>query len=230
MFRAYGIALVLLAAQPDTCSRVGPPVDPCLAEPMSHLVAYVEGESGPTSRRHESGAAFRAARPLDDGFVRLTFGLSNGDSMAVRVRSPITEWPLAVAGLYDVTVEFVGGSPSLSGFVISDATGPIVAGASDQRPGGRIFPEGGPLPGLVLALSRSSCGSRPHGNCFESIVNQRLRVNRGDEPLDLVHGESADVGGFRLTCLAAQEAKYAPRCADAGLVAFSWVAVRSGAP
>lgn len=230
MIRAFGIALVLLAAQPDTCSTSGPPVDPCRAEPLPTFVAYIEGQSGPTYRRHEPGAAFRAARPLEDGFVRLSFGLSNGDSMAVRIRSPLAEWPLVAAGLYDVTVEFVGGSPSLSGFVIADASGPIAAGASDQRPGGRIFPGASPLPDLVLAMSPTSCASRPHGQCYESIVNQRLRVNRGDEPLDLVHGESAEVGGYQLTCLAAQEVDYAPRCADAGLVAFSWFAVRSAAP
>jgi hypothetical protein len=230
MIRAFGIALVLLAAQTDTCTSTGPSVDPCRAEPQPHFVAVIENQPGPDYRRHEAGVAFRRAARLDGGFIRLVFGLSNGDSIALRIRSPLNEWPLVAAGLYDVTVEFAGGSPSLSGLVIADADGVIAAGASDQRPGGRIFVGGGPLPNLALTLAPSGCAGRPAGDCYRSLVNQRLRVTHGEDALEMAHGESATIGGFRVTALAAQEVEYSNRCADAGLVAFSWFASRVTGP
>ena len=200
----------------------------CDAEPLLPLVAFPEGPNEGIVDLDERDLTFAGTHELPDGFVRLDFARPDGDSLRVKARLPITDWPLVSGTRYRVAVEYIYGMPSLASLTIEDATGVVVAAAADQSLGGRVYRDGLPLEGVELALRSTDCPSRAHDRCFESIVNRELVVTTSEGATALTHGGQVDIGSLTLTCLVAQEADYASGCADQGVVAVSWMAVRRG--
>ena len=124
-----------------------------------------------------------------------------------RAREPMQG--VAEGAPYEFEVEFVGGSPPISSIVVRDGRGLVFAAFAGQTPRN--------MEGFTIALRDSGCPSRAHGECYDSIVNQKLVVSRGTETVELMNGQAGELGGYRVYVLTAQKVTYNGRCADAGV-------------
>jgi hypothetical protein len=228
MRHSKGFALAaIMAAIGAGCSGRGPSSE-CLAEPVGEFRVFVESRTSPPPIASLGfNAEVVAHVPEDDiGFRRVVLRKEDDSESGLAYRMPGAVLPVRVGTKYGFRVEYVAGFPGASGLVIRDASGLLFAAASDQGPGERVLRQG--VPGFELEVLPSDCRSRPHGRCYDSIRNTRLRVTHDGQSATLRHGGSASLGRYRVDALTAQEVVYRPGCADAGLVALSWSIVRSG--
>jgi hypothetical protein len=147
-----------------------------------------------------------------------------GAERRLAYRAPGGPLPVKEGDAYDFQVDYVGGAPAASGLLIRDRRGLVFAGATDQRLGDHVLKEG--VPDFALELRPPACPSRPAGTCYESVTSRPLRLTHGGRPADLLQGQSARLGPFRVTCLTAQSVVYRSGCADAGLPAVSYLIAR----
>jgi hypothetical protein len=195
----------------------------CAAEPLGHMVAFLEEAAPPLSARLE-GTLLASSAGADADSYRYVFRDATGTERRLVYRAPGGPLPLKPGVPYQLQVDYVGGAPAASGLLIRDRDGLVFAGATDQRLGARVLKEG--VPDFALELRPPTCRSRPGGTCYQSIANQALRVAHGGRQADLLHGQSVRLGPYRITCLTAQSVVYRDQCADAGLPAVSYLMVR----
>jgi hypothetical protein len=227
MTHANGTAGVLVAA--TLLSACAAPVDThgqdasgCRAAPSGQMTAFLEEDAPPVSA-HLAGTVVHLSAAGKDSY-RYGIRDASGAERRLAYRAPRGPLPVKEGGAYDIQVDYVGGAPAASGLLVRDAAGLVFAGATDTRLGAHVLRDG--LPDLTLALVASACASRRATDCYESITNQILRVTHGGRSVDLMNGQSARVGPYQVTCLAAQAVGYRERCADAGLPAVSYLVVR----
>jgi hypothetical protein len=195
----------------------------CRAEPSGHMVAFLEGDAAPPSVRLEGTVVSFSAGPAADSY-RYLIRDPAGVERRLAYRAPGGPLPIREGAAYEFVVEHVGGAPPASGLVIRDRAGLVFAAATDQRLGSHVLKDG--LPDLELALLPPRCGSRPAGTCYEAILNQPLRATHSGRSVELLHGQSARLGPYRIDCLTAQAVTYRSQCADAGLPAVSYLVRR----
>jgi hypothetical protein len=195
----------------------------CEAEPLGHLTAFLEEPAPPLSARLTGTVVTSSPGPAPDEY-RYVIRDAAGSERRLTYRAPGGPLPVKVGTAYEFQVDHVGGAPPASGLLIQDRSGLVFAGATDQRLGSHVLKDG--LPDLALSPMPPACPSRPTGTCFEAIRNQPLRATYSGRSVDLVHGQSARLGPYRITCLTAQSVTYRPSCADAGLPAVSYLVVR----
>jgi hypothetical protein len=197
----------------------------CKAAPLEPVHAAVAGIMEPVSSTRFEGEVVSRTRVDELGNTRIKVQNNNGAEHVLSCRVGGKPLPFETGKTYNFQVDYVAGAPTLSGLLVRDGEGLLFAAVSDQRPGGRVLKEDF---GFKIELVATRCPSRQEDRCYESIRNGVLRVTRGGKSVDLVNGESATLSGFRVNCLVAQHVAYKKGCADAGLVALSYVIVREG--
>jgi catechol 2,3-dioxygenase-like lactoylglutathione lyase family enzyme len=199
----------------------------CRAAPRGAFRAFLEetGELAPPVVSVRFRAAVAAVRPEDDlGLRRLVLREADGHERRLAFALPSGALPVREGETYEFQVDVVAGAPGASGVVISDGEGLLFAAASDQRPGLRVLQAG--LPGCEIELLPARCPERGREPCIASARNAPLRAARAGRAVTLLHGERAELDGYRVDVLAAQELRYDPACADAGTVALSYAITR----
>jgi len=132
--------------------------------------------------------------------------------------------PLQPGDLVDVTLDHVGGFPTVDGLLITDGIGLLFAAASDVGAGAHVLKDG--LPGFTMAMLPPTCDSRPHNGCYDSIRNVPIHVTHGPDSVTLYQGESADLDPWVVHCFTSQVVDYNSNCLDAGLIALSYAIAR----
>jgi len=217
------LALVALAGCHDgrvTKVVQAPPVSArCQAEPVGNVTAFL-AEPNEIGAFRLAGTLGAFPGPSSNGLSQLVIHDAQGADHVLAYEVPGSALPIQPGGAYTFVIEHVGRFPPASALLISDAKGLLFAGVSDIAVGGMVLTSG--IPGFSFALLPSSCESRSHSECLESLRNAPLRVTRGGESVDLFNGESAELGGYRVTCLTAQELVLSNQCADAGMICVSY--------
>lgn len=227
--RAASLALPILSIPaclpPETTTTAAIPAAParCEAAPPGPVVVF-ERVPQDTGTRTFRAALAQVIPPADSGLTELIFVEPNGDRRTVAFASPAGLPPVPANTVCSLRLDFVGGEPDAVAIVIEDDDGLVYAAATDQRPGAAVLREG--LPGWKVTLLPAGCDSRPGGPCYESIRNSGLAFEHEGQRVVLHHGESAEMGRFRVDCLIAQEVVYSPTCADAGLSGVSYAIAR----
>lgn len=226
-WRGRGTALVplLLIAPALSLACLAAAREPCRAEPGEAVTVFLD-DTEPVYSRVFTGT-LEAVTPADESRPgRLTVRLEDGaESETLYFQHLGAGLRFPVGGRLRFQVDRVAGFPSLYGILVSDDRGLLLAAASDLAPGQGVLRAG--VPGFQIGLAGSSCEARVRGGCYEEITNLSLRFTYGDSSLVLMQGESGRLGDFHLHCLAAQRVVYSDRCADAGLIALSYVIARS---
>jgi hypothetical protein len=221
------VALLLVSLPAARCSA-GRDEERCRAAPRATFRAFLEegGEPMPPVVSERFSAAVVADLPEDEfGMRRLVLRGADGRERRLAYAFPGGALPVRAGEAHEFQIDVVAGSPAASGVVISDTEGLLFAAASDQRPGLHVLAGG--IPGFELELLPATCPERGREQCISSARNAPLRVARAGRSVTLLHGESAALDGYRVDVLAAQEIRYDPRCADAGVVALSYAITRS---
>ena len=197
----------------------------CKAAPLAAVHVAVAGITGPVSSMRFEGKVVSLSGVDELGNTRIKVQSTNGAEHVLSCRVGGKALPFETGKTYGFQVDYVAGAPALSGLLVRDGEGLLFVAVSDQRPGGRVLKAEF---GFKIELLGTTCPSRKEDRCYESIRNGLLRLTRGDNSVDLVNGESGTLAGFRAHCLVAQHVIYKKGCADAGLVALSYVIVREG--
>jgi hypothetical protein len=226
---AIGILLVMTVAWVTGCNEPASPragaalravaAQPCTAEPLAPFDCAQEGGQA-VGTLHFSGVV--TGTEGTDEFGRLHFEVKEPSGAVHRLAfqaagQPV---PVEVGSSYEFELDRVGGMPTASGLIVRDQQGLVFAGASDQDIGSHVLEAG--VPGFGLELLASSCPSRGEGDCFDAVFNRPLQVSFGGGTVTLHQGESAQLGGYEVRCLIAQQVKYRASCADFALYAVSY--------
>jgi hypothetical protein len=195
----------------------------CKAAPLEPVHVAVVGNTEPVNSTRFEGKMLSRSHADKYGNIIIKIRDNNGMEHAVSCRVAGKPLPFEPGKTHNFQVDYVAGAPVLSGLLVRDGKELLFAAASDQRPGGRVLKDDF---GFKIELLATTCPSRQQDRCYESVRNAVLRVTRGDGSVDLVNGESAVLAGYRVHCLVAQHVAYKKGCADAGLVALSYVIVR----
>ena len=217
------LLLVLACSTATALTNIILAVGRCKAEPLNPVHVVLAGNSEPVTSTRFVGNVFSRSGVDKLGNLRIAVRESNGIEHVLLCRIAGAALPLEEGKIYDFQVDYVAGSPSLSGLLIREGAELLCAAASDQRPGGRVLKDDF---GFKVELLPTACASRRQDRCYESIRNAMLRVTKADKSVDLVNGESAVLANYRVHCLTAQNVVYRKGCADAGLIALSYAIVR----
>jgi hypothetical protein len=221
------LALLLISFPAARCSAERT-AEGCRAAPRGTFRAFLEegGEPLPPVVSVRFSAAVVSGLPEDEfGMRRLVLRGVDGRERRLAYAFPGGALPLREGATYEFQVDVVAGFPDASGVAIADAEGLLFAAASDQRPGLHALKGG--LPRFELELLPATCPERAREECIASARNAPLQVARAGRSVTLLHGESAELDGYRVDVLAAQEVSYDPHCTDAGVVALSYAITRS---
>lgn len=199
-------------------------VEPCGGEPLDPFVAFEVGGGEATSRSF-SGQVVEIGAPDPFAGTRYRVREATGKEHVLVCRMPGRALPLVTGRTYDFALDYVGGTPSASGLVVTDQDGLLFAGASDQGVGDHVLGAG--VPGFALRLLPITCPSRGQGECYDAVFNRGLEVTSGDRKATLYQGDAARVAGHDVRCLIAQQVTYSSRCADYALHAVSYTITRA---
>jgi len=195
----------------------------CREEPLTGMTLFWEGDDPPGSVRFT--ATVLDTQPLNDiGFRRYRLDVDGRETEAPLVlayRDPLQGLPLEPGIRYDMQVDVHPGWPSLSSVLVWDDAGLLHAAVSDLEWGGRMLPGG--VPGFDISVMAAGCPDRSDDSCYDSIHNLALTAVRDSIHARLFNGETAEVNGYRASCLIAQHVEYSDRCQDAGLLGISFV-------
>jgi len=203
------VALALLFAAAARCKAAPPVSDRCAAPPAGNAVAFIEGQPMGEISLHAAVDRITAkdgATVYDLGPRRLVYR-SDGPIPGLRENTA-----------YDFVLDYRPGYPSASTLTISDERGVMFVAMTSQQPKD--------IAGFQFTMTDGGCSSRTHNRCYDAIVNQRLHVAHKDKSVDLMNGESAPLGGYRVRVLTAQKVKYNSNCADAGIDGVSFTILR----
>ena len=191
----------------------------CAAESKGSVRAFLEAGAPASSTFDAVLTALPAAR--DGGRWMLALREASGATHTLTLMSPSGPPRLEADTPYRFRVDYSPGYPPASGLLIWKAGALIYAAAGD--PSAEQQGLAGGVPGFTIDRLPSRCPNRGPTDCLDVLRNAPLRVTHDEATVTLLQGESADLGGYRVTCLAAEEITYSPRCADAGRVAWSYV-------
>ncbi len=216
-----GLALMagLFVFSGETC---GSPEKGCDTEPAGYVNVFFR--TGPSMEPRSVTAAIVS---IDEAEHTIALRDSSGAADTLYLDVPGHALPLRTGRTYTFEVEYAPGFPSLSGIMVSDPAGLLLAGVTDRESSPRIFKSG--IPGFSVSLRDSDCPDRNADPCYDSIRNATLAVMRGSETVVLKNSEAARLGDFDITCLAAQRVDYSSSCADAGLPSYSFILIRRDA-
>jgi len=203
------VLVALLFAAASRCDGAPAVNDRCAAPPAGNAVAFIEAQPmGEISLRAtvDRITAKDGATVYELGPRRLVY---RGDGAIPGIRENAA---------YDFVLDYRPGFPSASTLTISDERGVMFIAVTAQQPKD--------IAGFKFTMSDAGCSSRPHNRCYDAIVNQRLHVARNNESVELMNGESALLGGYRLHALTAQKVTYNSSCADAGIDGVSFTIAR----
>ena len=199
---------------------------PCGEEPMGVVTAWVEGDySGEPVR---FSGTVESVAPGNGKLGSITIAEDDGSRRVIRFQAPGTAIPVEAGHQYGFDVQHAGESPAFSSILVTDEKGLVFAGVSDWEAGANVVKDG--VYGVRVAKAPAECEDRPHANCYDTMKNAILNVSLGEGSSRLFHGESAELGGYRVTCLTCQDVVYNSSCADAGLITVSYMIVRTQLP
>lgn len=204
------------AASPEAVSR-------CETPPRAPMVVFERVPQDAGTRAFRASLE-RVVPPPDSGLSDLILAEPGGEVRRVAFSSPAGVPPLADGTIYAFRLDYVGGEPDAAAIVIEDDEGLVYAAATDQRPGAAVLRDG--LAGWTISLLPAECASRLRSECFDAVRNAGLAFEHDGQRQVLFHGESADLGRYRVDCLVAQEVDYSASCADAGVPGISWAIAR----
>lgn len=191
----------------------------CAAESQGSVRAFLEAGAPASSSFEAVLTAKPAAR--DGGRWVLALREASGATHTLTLMSPLGP-PRVEAGVrYRFRVDYSPGYPPASGLLIWKEGALVYAAAGDPSAERQGLVEG--VPGFTIERLPSRCPNRGPTDCFDVLRNAPLRVTHDGATVTLLQGESAELGGYRVTCLAAEEITYSARCADAGRIAWSYV-------
>jgi len=193
--------------------------EPCQAEPLEAFDASEIGSTGGSASFTARVTGIEA--PDEFGRVAVALEEKSGTPHRLSLRLGAATNPLLAGSEYDFALERVGGTPPASALVVRDASGLVLAGATDQGIGAHVLAGG--VPGFALELLASTCASRPHDACVEAAFNLPLRVSHGGASATIYQGSDAVLEGYQVRCLVAQRVQYSSRCADYALPGVSWI-------
>lgn len=148
-----------------------------------------------------------------------------GGSRTLFFRGPEDSNQFPVGAHFRFQVDHMAGFPTLSAILLSDDRGLAFAAVSDQEPGQNVLRGG--IPGFRIEFLPATCNARTGGECYDSLTNLALEITHGEATVTLMHGQSIELGDYRVRCLRSQLVEYSDHCADAGVIALSYVIVRS---
>jgi hypothetical protein len=223
--RIAGCASMIVLLSGAECHR-GVASGGCAAEPVGSFHVFLDTVElmPPVSSVRFTAMVLEKLDPDDLGLGRVRLADTAGVQRTLAYALPGGELPLEVRARYDFQVDHAAGSPTASGLIVGDSRGLLFAAASDQQVGARVLKDG--LPGFEIDIAAGGCASRAGDRCYESVRNQRLRVRRAGETVELYHGSDSTLGGYRVSALTAQAVRYREGCADAGLIAVSYAVAR----
>jgi hypothetical protein len=220
-----GLTAMVAVTGPSSCEDTDPA---CKVEPTGSIVTYVV--SHPELMHYHATVRVLSVSSFDSTGMQ-TLVVRDTTTAAVDTlvygappSTKVPPVPLRIGDLVTVTLDHVGGWPTVQGILITDGIGVLFAAASDDRPGGHVLKDG--LPGFTLELLPPTCDSRPHNDCYDSIRNAPFRVTHGSDSVTVYHGESADIDPWVVHCFTAQAVEYNSNCADAGLIGLSYAVAR----
>jgi hypothetical protein len=196
---------------------------PCGDEPMGVVTVWVEGDYTGEPVRFSG-----TVESLTPGYGKLdsvTIAADDGSKRVIRFQAPGTAIPVEAGRRYGFEVQHAGESPAFSSILVTDEKGLVFAGVSDWQVGANVVKDG--VYGVRVTKAPAECEDRPHADCYDSMKNAILKVSLGEESARLFHGESAELGGYRVTCFTCQDVVYNGSCADAGLITVSYMIVRT---
>ncbi|HUD71505.1 MAG TPA: hypothetical protein VMQ62_06045 [Dongiaceae bacterium] len=215
------LVLLALACRPVPGSGDDTPAR-CRAESLGSVRAFLEAGAPATNTFDATLEA--APKPGDGGLWKLALREASGATHTLTLISPVGAPHLEVGARYRIRVDYAPGYPPASGLLIWKEGELIYAAAGDPSPERRVLGEG--VPGFEIARLPSRCANRGPTDCFDALRSAPLRIAHAGATVTLMQGESADLGGYRVTCLTAEEITYSARCADAGRVTLSYVIER----
>ena len=203
------VVVALLFAAVARCDTLPPANDRCAAPPAGNAVAFFEAQPMGEVSLHATVERITAK----DGATVYELG---GRRLHYRSDAPIPG--IHENAAYDFVLDYRPGFPSASTLTISDERGVLFVAVTAQQPKD--------IAGFQFTMTDAGCPSRPHNGCYDAIVNQKLRVARSGQSVELMNGESAPLDGYRVRVLTAQRVTYNKNCADAGLDAVSFTISR----
>ena len=224
MIRALVLASLLLAS---TGALSCAPADEgtCAREPAGAIEVSLD-TTQPTYSESFAGTIESVGydEPLDA--LRIVVRTDNrGGPRTLFFRGPQDSNRFPVGAHFRFQVDHMAGFPTLSAILLSDDRGLAFAAVSDQEPGQNVL-QGG-IPGFRIEFLPATCTARTGGQCYDSLTNLPLEITHGEAAVTLMHGQSTELGDYRVRCLRAQWVEYSDHCADAGVVALSYVIIRS---
>ncbi|MBI4094417.1 MAG: hypothetical protein HY436_01275 [Candidatus Liptonbacteria bacterium] len=219
------LAALVLAASSALAWFFTATQDPCRTEPLGTVGVFLD-ETQPRYSRTFLGTIEAFHAEVAQSPARIVVRPDDGSSLInIHFRQPLASLRLPFGKHFRFHVDQAAGYPTVSGILMDDQGSLALAAASDDGPGRTVLREG--VPGFQVEMLSSSCPSRPRGSCYESLRNAPLRFSRGGTRVELMHGEQADLQGYRIYVLTSQEIVYTNACADAGLIGLSYLIVRS---
>ena len=203
------VVVALLFAAAARCDTLPPSNDRCAAPPAGNAVAFFEAQPMGEVLLHATVERITAK----DGATVYEMG---GRRLNYRSDAPIPG--IRENAAYDFVLDYRPGFPSASTLTITDDRGVMFVAVTTQQPKD--------IAGFQFAMTDAGCSSRPHNRCYDAIVNQKVRVARGADSVELMNGESALLDGYRVRVLTAQKVRYNRNCADAGLDGVSFTISR----
>jgi hypothetical protein len=194
----------------------------CRAESLGSVRAFLEAGAPATSTFDATLEA--APKPGDGGLWKLSLREESGVAHTLTLMSPLGAPRLEAGSRYRFRVDYSPGYPPASSLLIWKDAMLVYAAAGDPSPGRRVLAEG--VPGFEITPMPSRCANRGPTDCFDVLRSAPLRVAHDGATATLMQGESASLGGYRVTCLTAEEITYSARCADAGRPTLSYVIER----
>ncbi|HEY6866023.1 MAG TPA: hypothetical protein VI792_02135, partial [Candidatus Eisenbacteria bacterium] len=174
--------------------------DACQAAPLGTVTAFLAAPDG-TGSYTITGTVAAFPAPEPQGLSTLTIHDGQGVDHVLSYEVPGQTLPVQQGQAYTFSIEHMGRFPVASALRISDGNGLLFAGVSDIAVGSLVLAGG--IPGFGFTLMPATCESRPVSECYDALRNAPLHVTHGGAAADLMNGESADLGGYRVTCLTA---------------------------
>jgi hypothetical protein len=194
----------------------------CRIEPAGVVTAWVEGDA--TGKPVRFSGTVESLTPGNGKLDAVTVLEVGGGKRVIRFQAPGAAIPVEAGRQYGFELQHAGESPAFSSILVTDEKGLVFAGVSDWEVGANVVKDG--VYGVRVTKAPAECEDRPHADCYDTMKNAILNVILGEESARLFHGESAELGGYRVTCLTCQDVVYNSSCADAGLVTVSYLIVR----
>lgn len=198
----------------------------CETEPVGTVIAFLP-EPDEIGSFHLAGTVSSLATQSAQGLSKLVIHDEQGADHLLSYLIPGETLPVRQGGSYRFQIEHAGRFPAASALLVWDTQGLLFAGVSDIGVGQLVLAGG--IEGFSFELLPPTCESRSTSECDSALRNTPLRAAHGGSSTDLFNGESADLGGYRVACLTAQQVVPSSRCSEAGRLVVSYTIRRTDA-